>query len=183
MATLRNKCLIRSLQILNNNYRRVAVTDLKKISEAMNILQESNLKLTRTIQKMSSYYAEKYRSKLQNLQSSIDRKEKRIRELAKRIDERGRRCIFIIRHENSIRFYSSVETLNKFILQPTVSLRNFKILLCRNTRDVKSDRSVCIALARAKYENFVSIENNRRIVFMENEDADSFEQDIKQMLN
>nr|UPO71154.1 orf135 [Trichoplusia ni single nucleopolyhedrovirus] len=180
MSTLRNKCLIRSIQILEKNYRRVSVGDLKKISEAMAILQESNTKLTRTLQKMSSYYAERYKNKIQNLQNSIDKKDRHIKDLYKQIDEKNQRGVFIVRFGNSVCFFSSLESLNKTIKQ-SATVQNLKIILYRGGCDIKSDRSVCMAIAKAKYKNYVSIEN-RKIVFVESADADSFELDIKQML-
>nr|AOL57138.1 hypothetical protein [Chrysodeixis includens nucleopolyhedrovirus] len=180
MSTLRNKCLVRSIQILEKTYRRVSVEDLKKISEAMAILQESNGKLTRTLQKMSSYYAERYKNKIENLQNSIDKKDRHIKDLYKQIDEKNQKGVFIVRLDNSVCFYSSIESLNKAIKQ-SKSVQNIKLLLYRSACDIKSERAVCIAIAKAKYKNYVSVEN-RKIIFVQSDDVDSFESDIKQML-
>lgn len=166
----------------SNNYRRVAVTDLKKISEAFKILQESNQALTRNMQKMASYYADKYKTKLNQMQTLIVKKDRQLRLLHKQLEEKGRKTVFVVRQENCIKFYSSLDSLNKYMKhQASIKALNIKILLCRSVTDIKRDRSVCIALARAKYKNFVSIEN-KCIIFNESADADSFEQDIKQML-
>lgn len=169
--------------IENNKYRRVAVTDLKKISEAFKILQDSNQALTKNMQRLTSYYAEKYKLKLHQMQTLVVKKNRELRNLHKRLEEKGRKTVFVVRQENTIRFFTSLNAFNKYMRQQaTLNAQNVKILLCRNVIDVKRDQSVCIALAKAKYENFVSIEN-KSIVFAESADADTFEQDIKQMLN
>ncbi|QEI03634.1 hypothetical protein [Rachiplusia nu nucleopolyhedrovirus] len=95
MSTLRNKCLLRSLEMLeSNNFRRVAVNDLKKISEAFKILQDTNVTLTRNMQKMSSYYAEKYKTKLNQLQALVVKKDKQLRVLHKQArGERPQNCV------------------------------------------------------------------------------------------
>ncbi len=149
------------MQRTNNNYKRVAITDLKKISEAFKILQDSNQALTRNMQKMASYYAEKYKTKLNQMQTLLVKKDRQLRLLHKQLEEKGRKTVFVVRQENTIKFFTSLDGLNNYVKhQASIKAMNVKILLCRSATDSNSSGQSKVQAFRVHREQEHRVQRN-----------------------
>lgn len=172
MSTIRNKRLLRTLE--QANFRQVPVDDLRKVSRAITILQQSNAKLSKVVKQMHVFYERKYKSKLIELQGALNHKKQQIAELE---EDNPPSFLFVVRQKNNVHLFEHFEQVNEVVGQG-----DGRVLLCRLTKSLAVERALCIAVAKSKCGENVVIRSNC-LVFEHGADADSFEKDVRVMFN
>ncbi|ABF47466.1 Chch142-like protein [Clanis bilineata nucleopolyhedrovirus] len=174
MSTLRNKSLIKSMQQQTEpEFHTVSVENLKKITRAVLLLKQSNLRLNKMLKHMSMEYEEKYKAKIQRLRADIAKKNRKITRLRNKIQQ----FICIMRHQNEFVFRTKPPTGNEIDESPGM------VIIYKPSIDPKVDKSVCLSVAKAKYKNFMLVNNMNTIMFQRTHEADCFELDIRQMFS
>ncbi|ADB84368.1 hypothetical protein [Apocheima cinerarium nucleopolyhedrovirus] len=197
MSTLRNKCLLKYLNtnalILSSNLsevknqqksqqlftkqqqcnqpKSISLDNFRKISKAFFILKNSNEKMEKCIKNMANYYEREYEMKLQRLRTLLNKKTKKMQMLRQRLNF-TKRYIIIVRNKNEFLFYTNA-TL--------IKVKNFRVVIYKLSEDPNVDRSVCVSVAKTKYQN-LNI-TNKSVYFDDFKNADSYEKDLKEIFN
>lgn len=168
---MRNKRLLRSME--QSQFRQVPVNDLKKLSRAITILQNSNLKLKNILSRLHLYYEQKYKMKVFQLEVALDHKERKINKLH---EDCRPEYLFILRSENNVFLYKDFADVNKKIRETSDS----RVILCRISKAAAVERALVVALAHSRFENYVNVTTNH-ITFSRTADIDEFEKDVQMM--
>ncbi|AUV65293.1 hypothetical protein [Alphabaculovirus myunipunctae] len=173
MSTIRNKRLLRTLE--QSNYRQVPIADLKKVSRAIYILQETNARLNKILKNMHAYYDKKYKCKIDELQRAIDRKDEDIAEL---LEENSPRFLFVVRNAKSVYLYEDFDRVNR-----ACGVAGSRVVLCRFSKRVTVEKALCVTVAKSKCGKNVTMLADDTLEFVNDCDADSFETDVRVMFN
>lgn len=166
--------MIKSMQQQTEpEFHTVSVENLKKITRAVLLLKQSNLRLNKMLKHMSMEYEEKYKAKIQRLRADIAKKNRKITRLRNKIQQ----FICIMRHQNEFVFRTKPPTGNEIDESPGM------VIIYKPSIDPKVDKSVCLSVAKAKYKNFMLVNNMNTIMFQRTHEADCFELDIRQMFS
>ncbi|AAZ38195.1 ORF-29 [Agrotis segetum nucleopolyhedrovirus A] len=181
MATIRNKRLLKTLeidgrQLALSTFRQVPVGDLKKVSRAITILQQSNARLGKVVKHMHVYYEQKYKTKVVELEAALERKCRKIARL--REESAPPSYLFIVRKENCVYFYKNFADVNAILRNSD----DCRVLLCRVSKATIVEQALCTAVASSKYTDCIVATSNT-IQFIRSADADSFENDVQIMFN
>ncbi|ACI47394.1 unknown [Spodoptera litura nucleopolyhedrovirus II] len=112
MATIRNKSLLRSLEQENTKVRQVPVSDLKKVSRAISILQQSNAALAKLVNNLQMYYERKYKSKVLELQTALQLKTQTIAQIEQDFVVE---YLFVVKIKNCVYLLNDFEAVNKYL--------------------------------------------------------------------
>lgn len=123
---------------------------------------------------MHGYYEQKYKIKLTQLETALQRKCEKIAQLK---EDSLPAYLFIVRRENCILFFEEFAQLNKVLSTANNDLR---VILCRISKATTVERALVMALARSKFGDRVQVSNST-IVFQQSHDADAIEKDIRIM--
>ncbi|CDG72643.1 Unknown (Se28) [Spodoptera exigua multiple nucleopolyhedrovirus] len=148
MATIRNKSLLRSLEhdraesasTSNGNssnhkvVRQVPVSDLKKVSRAISILQQSNATLAKLVNNLHMYYERKYKSKVLELQTALQLKTQTIAQIEKDFVVE---YLFVVKIQNCVYLLDDFERVNKYLSEN----QDCRVVLCYQSRVAWSVRS------------------------------------------
>lgn len=171
MSTIRNKRLLRSIE--QSQFRQVPVNDLKKLSRAISILQHSNFRLKKILNRMHLYYEKKYKMKMFQLEAALDYKDLKINKLQENCRAE---YLFVLKSENHVLIYDDFAEVNRKIRESS----DCKVILCRISKAVAIERALIVALAHSRFENYVRVTTNQ-ITFLRIEDIVEFEKDVQMM--
>ncbi|WBB27189.1 hypothetical protein [Mythimna sequax nucleopolyhedrovirus] len=173
MSTIRNKRLLRTMEQLN--FRQVPVEDLKKVSRAISILQQSNAKLSKVLKQMHVFYERKYKLKLVELEGALSHKKRQIEQLEEEIPTS---FLFLVRQDNVVHLIEDFERVNEILCRG-----GGKVLLCRLTKNLAVERALCIALAKSNCADSVELREHNCLEFKHTSDVDTFDKDVRLMFN
>ncbi|AAM95022.1 hypothetical protein [Mamestra configurata nucleopolyhedrovirus B] len=174
MSTIRNKRLLRTMEQLN--FRQVPVEDLKKVSRAITILQQSNAKLSKVLKQMHVFYERKYKLKLVELEGALSHKKRQIEQLEEDIPTT---FLFLVRQDNVVHLIEDFEKVNEILSQSGGG----KVLLCRLTKSLAVERALCIALAKSNWGDSVKLRDNNCLEFKHAHDIDAYDKEVRVMFN
>ena len=176
MAAIRNKSLLRSIEQENNKFRQVPVSDLKKVSRAISILQQSNATLAKLVNNLHLYYERKYKSKVVELQTALQKKGQAIARLHK---DFVIEYLFVVRIENCVYLLDNFDAANRYLSENCKS----RMVLCRISKSTSSvERALVAALAVSKCPERVRV-NGNEIIFQHASDVDNFENELRIMFS
>ncbi|AIZ48587.1 asb029 [Agrotis segetum nucleopolyhedrovirus B] len=176
MSTIRNKRLVRTIEQIEaqNKFRQVPICDLKKVSRAISILQQSNARMGRIVKCMHNYYEQKYKIKVSELETALQRKCQKIAQLQD--DNTPPAYLFIVRNKNCVQFFEEFAQLNEALRDNN----QWRVVLCRISKSTAVERALVITVARSKSNDTVVLTKNS-IQFQSNDEAEAFEEDIRLM--
>ncbi|QNV47785.1 hypothetical protein [Alphabaculovirus altersperidaniae] len=182
MATIRNKSLLRSLveqeqhqqqESSNSGFRQVPVTDLKKVSRAISILQQSNSTLAKLVNNLQVYYERKYKSKVLELQAALQIKTQKIAEIETDLMVE---YLFVIKIRNRVYLLDKFERVNRYLSEN----QECRVILCRILKSSDVERALISALAVSKCPERICV-NGDEIIFQNISDLDKFENELRIM--
>nr|QKO28905.1 hypothetical protein [Spodoptera exigua multiple nucleopolyhedrovirus] len=187
MATIRNKSLLRSLEhdraesasTSNGNssnhkvVRQVPVSDLKKVSRAISILQQSNATLAKLVNNLHMYYERKYKSKVLELQTALQLKTQTIAQIEKDFVVE---YLFVVKIQNCVYLLDDFERVNKYLSEN----QDCRVVLCRISKSSSVERALVSALAISKCPERIRV-NGDEIIFQNADDLDKFENELRIM--
>ncbi|ACI28735.1 agip33 [Agrotis ipsilon multiple nucleopolyhedrovirus] len=174
MSTIRNKRLVRTIEQAEAKFRQVPICDLKKMSRAISILQQSNAHMGRIVKQMHNYYEQKYKIKVTELETALQRKCQKICQLQE--DNPPPAYLFIARKENCVHFFEEFARLNEALR----ASNQWRVVLCRISKSTAVERALVITVARSKSNDRVVLTKNT-IQFQSSDEAEAFEKDIRLM--
>lgn len=173
MATIRNKSLLRSLEQENTKVRQVPVSDLKKVSRAISILQQSNAALAKLVNNLQMYYERKYKSKVLELQTALQLKTQTIAQIEQDFVVE---YLFVVKIRNCVYLLNDFEAVNKYLSDNS----DCRVILCRISKSSNVERALISALAVSKCPERIRV-NGDEIIFQTPDDLDKFENELRIM--